>query len=262
MTIVETLLELANYYQLCRGEFQWKTLVWLSLGIVLFSLFWQIRLGRKGLTPARSILTVMAVGYPVLVFMSKDIFDFVTIESDGLFLSVIAFHLLVMILFKWVYDVGRTSIRKVLCFLYPLLFAGGFFILLFVFFLLGSDFAERDNMRFDSLSQSEKNKNYTREQLYERTDIADWPEFDVQKFHHHVYGPDEDYEIVLKFRKPLTKAQIGNLEELCERGKWHRRVDGYRMVGTDKQEEAYNMGGYGVFVHPKERTFVIKNGTY
>ena len=50
---MDILLELANYYQICRGEFQWRTLVWLSLGIVLSSLFWQIRLGRKGLTPAR-----------------------------------------------------------------------------------------------------------------------------------------------------------------------------------------------------------------
>ena len=259
---METLLELANYYVLLRGEFQWRTLLWLSLGIVLSNFFWQIRLGRKGLTPARSILTIMSVGYPILVFMSKDIFDFVTIEPDGLFLSMIGCHLLVMILLKWVYDVGRTTLRKFLCFLYPLLFAVGFFMILFTYFMLGSDFAERDNNRFDAMSQEEKNKCYTYEQLSERTDIADWPQFDVQKFHHHVYGPDEDYEIVLKFRKALTKAQIGNLEELCERGKWRKIDDVYKKVGTDKEEEASATWGYGVLVHPKERTLIIKSGSY
>lgn len=261
-TVMEILLGLANYYQLCRGEFQWRTIAWLSIGIVLFSLFWQIRLGRKGLTPARSMLTLMSVGYPVIVYLSKDLFDFLTIESDSFFLLLIPTHLIIMILLKWVYDVGRMSLRKVLCFFYPLLFIGGFLMILFAYFLLGSEFAKRENNRFDALSQKEKNEYYTREQLCERTNIADWPKFDVQKFHHHVCGPDEDYEIVLRFRQSLTKPQIRNLEKLCDRGKWHRRDDGYRMVGTDKQEEAYNMGGYGVFVHPKERTLVIKNGSY
>ncbi|MBQ7423883.1 MAG: hypothetical protein IJV19_03960 [Prevotella sp.] len=112
------------------------------------------------------------------------------------------------------------------------------------------------------MSQEEQNKCYTYEQLSERTDIADWPQFDVQKFHHHVYGPDEDYEIVLKFRKALTKAQIGNLEELCERGKWRKIDDVYKKVGTDKEEEASATWGYGVLVHPKERTLIIKSGSY
>lgn len=128
--------------------------------------------------------------------------------------------------------------------------------------MLGSEFAERDNKRFDALSQKEKNEYYTREQLYDRTGITDWPQYDVMKFHHHVMGPDDDYEIVLHFRQTLTKSQIDSLEKLCERGKWHRREDGYRMVGTELAEEAYNMWGYGVFVHPKERTLVIKNGSY
>ena len=130
------------------------------------------------------------------------------------------------------------------------------------YILLRPEFAESDNNHFDALPQKEKNEYYTREQLCERTGIADWPEFDVQKFHRHVIGPEEDYEIILHFRKSLTKAQIGNLESLCERGKWHRRDDGYRKVGTDREEEAYNMARYDVFVHPKERTLVIRGESY
>ena len=68
---MEKLSEFANYYQLCRGEFLWKTIVCLAIGIMLFSLCWQIRLGRKGLTPARKmkrILTVLLVVLSVVVF--------------------------------------------------------------------------------------------------------------------------------------------------------------------------------------------------
>lgn len=178
---MEYLSELANYYHLCRGGFQWRTIAYLSIGIVLFSLFWQIRLGRRGLTPARSMLTFMSIGYPILVYMARDLFDVITIESDLLFLLLIPLNILVMILLKWAYNVGRMSLRIVLCFLYPLLFIGGFIVIGFAYFMLGSEFAERANKRFDALSQKEKNECYTREQLYERTDIADWPEFDVQK---------------------------------------------------------------------------------
>ena len=234
----------------------------LALGIVAASVFWQIRLGRKGLTLARSLLTILSIGYPLLVFMAKDLFDFLTFDSDSFFLLVIPLHLVIMVLLKWGYDVGRVSLRKVLCFVYPLSFAAGFFLVVFSYFMLGAEFAERDNKRFDILPQKEKNEYYSQERLNERTGISDWPQFDVEKFRHHVCGPDEDFEIVLRFRQPLSKAQIGNLEELCDRGKWRRRDDGYRMVGTDKEEEAYNMAGYGLFVHPKERTLVINNGSY
>lgn len=259
---MDKLLEIANYYQLYRGEFQWRTLVGLSIGVVLFSLFWQIRLGRKGLTTARSLLTIMSVGYPVLVFLSKELFDILTIDPDSLFVFVIVFHLVIMIILKWVYDVGRTPIRKLLCFLYPLLLTGLFFMIIFTDFMLGSDFAERDNRHFETLSQKEKNECYTREQLYKETDIADWPEFDVQKIHRSVCGPDYNFEIILLFKQSLTKSQIRNLDSLCKSGRWQRMNDGYRKVGTDKEEEAYDMGGYGVFVHPQNRTFVIKGGSY
>lgn len=125
------LLELADYYQFCKGEFQWKTIALLSIGIVMLSLFWQVRLGRKGLTWGRSVLTLLTVGYPVLVFISKDLFEFLTIELDSLFLTLIVIHIIIMIFLKRVYDVGRVSLRKVLCFLYPMMFAGGFFIIFF-----------------------------------------------------------------------------------------------------------------------------------
>lgn len=259
---MDTILDLANYYQFCRGEFQWRTLAWLSLGVVLFSMFWQFRLGRKGLTPARSILTIMAVGYPVLVFMSIDIFDFVTIEPDVLFPSVIGCHLLVMILLKWVYDVGRTTLRKFLCFLYPLLLVGGSLMVLVAYYLLGSDFAERDNMRFDVSTQEKKNKYFTCEQLSDRTGIADWPQFDVQVFHRFVYGPDETYEIELLFKQSLTKSQIKNLEYLCEHGKWKKRLDVYEMAGSAKEKDNNGRWEYSLFVDPKARKLIIRDSSY
>lgn len=78
-----------------------------------------------------------------------------------------------------------------------------------------------------------------------------------KKFHHHVNGPDEDYEIVLHFHQALTKGQIDNLEKLCNRGEWCKKDDVYWKGGGNKDVT----WEYGVSVHPKERRIVIWGGS-
>lgn len=257
---MEQLNWLYSNYSLHKGEVQWIILLVLSVGIVVSSLFWQLRLGKKGVTQARSMLTLLSIGYPIIVYLSRDLF-LVETFNDGAFFFLCIAHVIVAFLLKRLYDIGRKRIRVFFCFVYSALFAIGFFMVIFAYYVLGAEFAERHNQQFEKLSQKEKNEYYTHDQLCERTGIADWPSFDVATFKHTVCGPDEDFEIVLRFHKPLSKTQIDNMENLCERGKWLRIDDGYRKIGTDKEEEGVERWGFAVYLNPQKRTLTIRDGS-
>ena len=256
---MEQLNWLYSNYSLHKDEVQWIILLVLSVSIVVSSLFWQLRLGRKGLTLVRSMLTLLSIGYPLIVYLSRDLFIFETF-NDVFFVFLCISHVIVAFQLKRLYDIGRKHIRVFFCFVYSALFAIGIFMVIFAYYILGADFAERDNQQFEKLSQKEKNEYYTHNQLCESTGIVDWPSFDVVSFKHWVYGPDEEYEIVLHFHKPLSKTQIDNMENLCKQGKWLRIEDVYRKIGTDKEVGGERLE-FGVFLNPQKRTITIRDGS-